>query len=308
MLQSVLGKIQHCNEPVDPALAGLTADSTIQSLFMDGYYLNKRRVKMERTLIKSYLTALMILMLPTLALAGSATISWNANTDNDLAGYRVYYGTTRGGPYGSSTALVPKTQTSCTISDLTSGTYYFVVVALDTANNESPWSAEAIKTIAPAVASTPAPPPAPTPTAPAPTTPSSPTTPVVVVPASTPAAAPAPTAPSSIVLPAVGIYGQISGNAIQLNQVSFNFPARSKKAKLTYQAYDINSAGEVSILINGSTIAYVKKTKSTKWGGNKTITIPKAYLSSSSTNIVTFKTNSGSPTTDRWGVRNIKVK
>jgi hypothetical protein len=277
---------------------------------------------MKRTLIKSYLTALMILMLPTLVLAGSATISWNANTDNDLAGYRVYYGTTRGGPYGSSTSLIPKTQTSCTVSDLSSGTYYFVVVALDTANNESPWSAEATKTIAPAVASTPAPAPVtPTPPstpAPAPVTPtppstpapvtSSPATPVAVVPASTPAAAPAPTAPSSIVLPAVGTYGQISGNAIQLNQVSFNFPARTKKAKLTYQAYDINSAGEVSILINGTTIAYAKKTKSIKWGGNKTITIPKAYLSSSSTNVVTFKTNSSSPATDRWGVRNIKVK
>lgn len=285
---------------------------------------------MKRVLTKSCIIGLAILMLPTLAFAGSATISWNSNTDDDLSGYRVYYGTTKGGPYGSSTAVVPKPQTSCTISDLSSGTYYFVVVALDTANNESPWSAEVSKIIAPILASS-----APTTTPTSTTTTSS----AATIPSTTPVVTPltsttsttspvsstaavgsttsapssatstsATAAPSYATLPAYGTYGQISGNAIQLNQVSFSFPARTKKAKLTYQAYDINSSSEVSILINGSTIAYVKKTKSSKWGGNKTITIPKAYLSSSSTNIVTFKTNSGSPATDRWGVRNIKIK
>jgi hypothetical protein len=113
--------------------------------------------------------------------------------------------------------------------------------------------------------------------------------------------------PSSFALPAYGTYGQISGNTAQLDQVSFSFPARSKKAKLTYQGYDINTSGEVSIVINGTTIGYTGKTKKSKWGGNKSITLPMAYLSSSSTNIVTFKTNS-TPSTNPWGVRNVKVK
>jgi len=88
-----------------------------------------------------------------ISLAGSATISWNANTDEDLAGYRIYYSTTKGGPYGSSTALIPKTQTSYTITSLSDGTYYFVVTAVDTADNESPYSAEASKTISTATSS-----------------------------------------------------------------------------------------------------------------------------------------------------------
>jgi len=94
-----------------------------------------------------------VLLLPIFSFAGSATISWNANTDEDLAGYRIYYGTTKGGPYGSSTALVPKAQTGYTITNLSDGTYYFVVTAVDTADNESPYSAEASKTIGAKVSS-----------------------------------------------------------------------------------------------------------------------------------------------------------
>ena len=94
------------------------------------------------------------------ALAGTATVSWNANTESDLAGYKVYYGTS------ARTASDPKTCSLCgytsvinvgnvlsyVFDNLTDGvTYYFSVSALDTSNNESVFSTQVSKAIPPAM-------------------------------------------------------------------------------------------------------------------------------------------------------------
>lgn len=85
------------------------------------------------------------LVLPTLSSAGSATISWKANTESDLSGYRVYYGTASRS-YGPPVPAGKVTQ--YTLANLTNGkTYYFGVTALDFSGNESGYSAEAKKTI-----------------------------------------------------------------------------------------------------------------------------------------------------------------
>lgn len=75
---------------------------------------------------------------------GSATVTWNANTESDLSGYRVFYGTSsRNYPNSISVGKV----TSATISSLTKGTkYYFAVKAVDTSGNLSGYSAEVTKT------------------------------------------------------------------------------------------------------------------------------------------------------------------
>jgi hypothetical protein len=75
---------------------------------------------------------------------GSATVTWNADTESDLAGYRVYYGTSsRNYPNSISLGKV----TSAYISGLTVGTkYYFAVKAVDTSGNLSGYSAEVVKT------------------------------------------------------------------------------------------------------------------------------------------------------------------
>ena len=73
--------------------------------------------------------------------AGSATLSWNANTESDLAGYRIYYGTsartgtcpTGGYPNNINVGNVA----AYTFSNLTDGsTYYFSITAYDTSGNE----------------------------------------------------------------------------------------------------------------------------------------------------------------------------
>jgi hypothetical protein len=99
----------------------------------------------NRKLITTLALIALALILPTLSFAGSATISWKANTESDLAGYRVYYGTASRS-YGPPVPVGKVTQH--TLASLTDGkTYYFGVTALDYSGNESGYSAEAKKTI-----------------------------------------------------------------------------------------------------------------------------------------------------------------
>ena len=84
---------------------------------------------------------LFLACMPALGSAASILVSWNANTEDDLAGYKIYYGTaTRS--YG--TGLDVGNVTSYQFSDVPPGrTYYVAVTAYDTSNNESGYSQEA---------------------------------------------------------------------------------------------------------------------------------------------------------------------
>ncbi len=78
---------------------------------------------------------------------GSVTLSWLANEEADLAGYKIYRGTVSGG-YGSPIAVLDKGATSHTISGLENGTtYFFVITAYDDSGNESAYSNEVSKSL-----------------------------------------------------------------------------------------------------------------------------------------------------------------
>ena len=67
--------------------------------------------------------------------AGTASLAWDPVADADLAGYRVYYGTS---PTSYTQSVDVGNVTQATISGLTDCTlYYFGVKAYDTASNES---------------------------------------------------------------------------------------------------------------------------------------------------------------------------
>ena len=69
----------------------------------------------------------------------SVTLSWDANTEPDIAGYKVYWGTSSG--VYDQFSVVSKTTTS--VSDLTvGGRYYFAVTAYNEAGLESGYSEE----------------------------------------------------------------------------------------------------------------------------------------------------------------------
>jgi outer membrane lipoprotein-sorting protein len=88
------------------------------------------------------------------AFSGFATLSWDAPTTNadgtpltDLAGYRIYYGTSSG---NYSQNINVGNVTTYTVDNLTEGaTYYFTATAYDAAGNESEYSNEDSKTIPP---------------------------------------------------------------------------------------------------------------------------------------------------------------
>jgi fibronectin type 3 domain-containing protein len=94
-----------------------------------------------------------VLLNASILSAGDATtLSWDPPTTNadgtpltDLAGYRIYYGTSSGSyPHNIDVGDT----TTYMVDDLTEGlTYYFAVTAYDTSMNESDYSNEVSKTI-----------------------------------------------------------------------------------------------------------------------------------------------------------------
>jgi len=77
------------------------------------------------------------------ATTGSVGLSWTANIEPDLAGYKVYIGT-QSRLYNPPITL--GSETAYNAANLTTGrTYYFCVSAFDNAGNESPCSTEVSK-------------------------------------------------------------------------------------------------------------------------------------------------------------------
>lgn len=92
-------------------------------------------------------------ILPLMPAAGTATLTWaapQANSDGnaltDLVGFRIYYGTSRGN-YTQSIMVGSPGTLSYSIPNLSPGTYYVVVTAINANNNESWPSAEISKTV-----------------------------------------------------------------------------------------------------------------------------------------------------------------
>ena len=85
--------------------------------------------------------------------AGSVTLSWAAPTQNedgttltDLAGYKIYWGTTSGN-YPNSVTINDQNATSYVVDNLSSGTYEFVATSFNTSGVESRNSAPATKVV-----------------------------------------------------------------------------------------------------------------------------------------------------------------
>jgi hypothetical protein len=84
---------------------------------------------------------------------GSVTLNWTAPTQNedgsaltDLAGYRIYWGTTPGS-YPNSVTVDNPGLTTYVVEGLVAGTYEFVATAFNTAGVESRYSSPATKTV-----------------------------------------------------------------------------------------------------------------------------------------------------------------
>ena len=85
-------------------------------------------------------------------LEGKATLTWNASTESDVIGYRIYYGTakrTNDCPQGGYSKKVDAgNKTSYQLDNLKDGrTYYFSVTSVNAAGKESCFSEEMSKKI-----------------------------------------------------------------------------------------------------------------------------------------------------------------
>lgn len=91
------------------------------------------------------LLPLAFILMPIYAHSAQVTLAWNLNTEEDLAGYRIYCGNaSRDYQFGVDVG----NQTSCTLTDLTEGnTYFFAATAYDACGNESVFSNEVSYTV-----------------------------------------------------------------------------------------------------------------------------------------------------------------
>ncbi len=101
------------------------------------------------------LLVLIFCLIPILAYAGSATLTWTPPTTNtdgspitDLSGYKIYFGKTQGGTYANNVTVTGASTVTTTISGLSPGDWYFVATALNTYGAESAYSNEVKKSVA----------------------------------------------------------------------------------------------------------------------------------------------------------------
>ena len=111
-----------------------------------GRFSRARNDKPYKTYVVMYISFILssFLLLP-IAHSAQISLAWDPNSETDLAGYKIYYGVTQGGPYNSpgSPKIIVGNITTYKLTDLTPGqTYYVVATAYDTSNNESGYSNE----------------------------------------------------------------------------------------------------------------------------------------------------------------------
>lgn len=110
---------------------------------------NKIRLTSRKALFFSVFSVALFAIVTNNALAGSAHVTWNANSEGDLDGYKIYYDTS-----SHSSATDPDDDDYANSYDVTDNavshwfdaltpgqTYYFRLTAYDTSANESNYNA-----------------------------------------------------------------------------------------------------------------------------------------------------------------------
>jgi len=113
--------------------------------------------------MKKIILTLVFCLIATTAMSAAVTFRWDANTETDLAKYKLYQSETAGGPYtkaqvvgeGNLVAIItvdlsatpPIHPTEYTLTGVADGRHYWVMTAADLSNNESGFSNEVTTSI-----------------------------------------------------------------------------------------------------------------------------------------------------------------
>jgi hypothetical protein len=112
----------------------------------------------------------------------------------------------------------------------------------------------------------------------------------------------------TIPLPSADAYGNIiSGDQSHIDEVNYSFGGLSGDVMLYYEAWDVDNASEVEIILNGTHIGYPPVTGNESWGGLQAITLPDALVNDSSNNYLTFNNTFNPPNQYYWGMRNVSA-
>jgi len=111
-----------------------------------------------------------------------------------------------------------------------------------------------------------------------------------------------------IALPSADNYGMIKdGDQTHVNKVTYSFGGKVGNVTLNYQAWDVDFADEVQIVLNGTPVGYAKETKNNRWSGDLSINLPDSLVNNTGQNIVEFNNTYNPPNTYWWGVGNVSV-
>ncbi|NTV50312.1 MAG: hypothetical protein HGB32_11630 [Geobacteraceae bacterium] len=116
----------------------------IGEVLVEEGYVSPSRVKssfrLQKMLVNSVLAAILSLGIASTGVASTVNLQWDANTETDLAGYKVYYGP-ESSPLESAVPVDVNNQTVATISNLDPDiAYKFAVSAYNTSGTESSFS------------------------------------------------------------------------------------------------------------------------------------------------------------------------
>ncbi len=96
------------------------------------------KYKADKLITITILLIVGMVLLPSCLMAADVQLAWNANTESNLGGYRIYYGTSSG---NLSSSVNAGNVTAYTLTGLSLGTtYYFAATAYNTSGSESGFS------------------------------------------------------------------------------------------------------------------------------------------------------------------------
>jgi len=99
--------------------------------------------------MKTFIITICILAMASFAgAATNVSFQWDANTESDLAGYRIYRSATSG-TYTAADKVWEGTEITATENGVPDGTWFWVATAYDIYGNESGYSDELSKTLGP---------------------------------------------------------------------------------------------------------------------------------------------------------------